>query len=122
LLTGSAQSTDALCSQARLQGEGEDSVKGQALGTEQGERLGGLAAAMFFNIPNNWYVNPTLILGRMLTIPYPDAICSLILSTPVNIIQANSYKNMIHRGPNVSLPKEIELDLSVGMHYMFHSP
>jgi hypothetical protein len=67
-------------------------------------------------------VNPTLIPDSLLTIPYPDAIRSLILSTPVNILQANSYKNMIHRGPNVSLPKEIELDLSVGMRYLFHSP
>jgi hypothetical protein len=67
-------------------------------------------------------VNPTLIPDSLLTISYPDAICSLILSTPVNILQANSYKNLIHRGPNVSLPKEIELDLSVGMCYMFRSP
>jgi hypothetical protein len=29
---------------------------------------------------------------------------------------------LIHCCPNVSLPLEIELDLSVGMRYMFHSP
>jgi hypothetical protein len=129
-LPGGAQSTHALRPETRPQGsrrhqgwqrEGEDGVERETFGAEQGERSSGLAAA-FFSIPNNWYVNPTLIPDRLLTIPYPDAIRSLILSTPVNIIQANSYKNLIHRGPNVSLPKEIELDLSVGMRYMFHSP
>lgn len=63
-----------------------------------------------------------LIPDSLLTIPYLDAVNSLILSMPVNIIQANSYKNLIHRGQNVTLPKEIELDLSVGMRYLFCSP
>jgi hypothetical protein len=65
---------------------------------------------------------PSLIPDSLLTVPYNIAINSLILSTPVNIIQANSYKNLIHRGPNVSLPRELELDLSVGMRYMFRFP
>ena len=105
------------------QREGEERAEEgfEALDAEQGEGSCGLGPH-FFSIPTNWYENPSLIPDSLLTVPYPIAIRSLILSTPVNIIQANSYKNMIHRGPNVSLPKEIELDLSVGMRYMFHSP
>jgi hypothetical protein len=125
-----AKSTAPLRTQAWTQGsrrhqgwqrEGEERAEEEVFSAEQGERSRGLAP-QFFSIPTNWYVNPTLIPDSLLTIPYPIAINSLILSTPVNIIQANSYKNLIHRGPNVSLPKEIELDLSVGMRYMFHSP
>jgi hypothetical protein len=127
-----AQTTAPLRAQTRTQGsrrhqgwqrEGEDRAQEESFdGAEQGERSGGLGRQCFIAIPSDWYVNSTLIPDRLLTIPYPDAIRSLVLSTPVNIIQANSYKNLIHRGPNVSLPKEIELDLSVGMRYMFHSP
>ena len=103
-------------------GEDEEEVTGSSGGEGQGERSRGLGREFYICIDNNWYVNPTLIPDSLLTVPYPVAIRSLVLSTPVNIIQANSYKNLIHRGPNVSLPKEIELDLSVGMKYMFRSP
>lgn len=88
----------------------------------QGQGAGHLSGGRVFEIPLNWYENFSLIPDSLLTIPFPDAVRSLILSTPVNIIQANSYKNLIHRGPNVSMPKEIELDLSVGMRYLFRSP
>src|SRR5882757_3607362 len=127
-----ASSTSALRSQAGSKGsrrhqgrqrEGEDCAEEESFNVaEQGERSGGLGRQFFIAIPSDWYVNSTLIPDSLLTIPYPDAIRSLILSTPVNILQANSYKNIIHRGPNVSLPKEIELDLSVGMRYLFRSP
>jgi hypothetical protein len=126
-----ASSTSSLRAQAWTQGsrrhqgwqrEGEDCGEEETFVVEQGERSGGLGRQCYIAIPSDWYVNPTLIPDSLLTVPYPDAIRSLILSTPVNILQANSYKNMIHRGPNVSLPKEIELDLSVGMRYLFRSP
>jgi hypothetical protein len=128
---GRPQSAAPLHSQAGSQGsrrherrrrEVEEEVGGlRFVGEGQGEAACDLGRN-FLCIDNNWYVNPLLIPDVLLTVPYPVAIRSLILSTPVNIIQANSYKFLIHRGPNVSLPKEIELDLSVGMRYLFRSP
>jgi len=73
-------------------------------------------------VPNEWYIDSRLIPDCLLKVPYDAAIKILILNTPVNILQANAYKNLIHRGPNVTLPREIELDLSVGFRYMFHTP
>ena len=105
------------------QGEGEEEVGGASglVVERQGEGARGLGRD-FYMISNDWYVNPLLIPDVLLTVPYPIAIRSLVLSTPVNIIQANSFKFSVHRGPNVRLPKDIELDLSVGMKYMFRSP
>ena len=103
------------------QGEDEEEAGGPCVVDERKGESARHLGGEFFCINTDWYVNPLLIPDELLTVPYPIAISSLILSTPVNIIQANSYKNMIHRGPNVSLPKEIELDLSVGMRYMFRT-
>jgi len=102
--------------------EGEEEAGGDLVVDERQGESARYLGSEFFCITTDWYVNPLSIPDELLTVPYPVAISSLILSTPVNIIQANSYKFVIHRGPNVSLPKEIELDLSVGMRYMFRSP
>jgi len=74
------------------------------------------------SVPNEWYIDSRLIPDSLLYVPYDEAIKILILNTPVSILQANAYKNLIHRGPNVILPREIELDLSVGFRYMFRTP
>jgi hypothetical protein len=58
----------------------------------------------------------------LLTIPYPTAINYLILNTPVNIVLASQFKDSIHCSPGVDIPREIELQLSVGARYMFRSP
>jgi hypothetical protein len=63
--------------------------------------------------------NPLLISDELLNVLYLVAICNLILCIPVNIIQTNFYKNLIHRDPNVNLPLDIELDLSVELKYLF---
>jgi len=128
---GRASATAPLRSKTRSQGsrrhqgwrrEDEEEVDGAGCVVVEGEGEAARGLGRFYKIANFWYVNPLLIPDELLTVPYPVAIRSLILSTPVNIIQANSYKYLIHRGPNVTIPKEIELDLSVGMRYMFRSP
>ena len=58
----------------------------------------------------------------LLTVPYPTAINYIILNTPVNIVLASQFKDSIHLSPGVNIPRELELQLSVGMRFMFHSP
>jgi len=58
----------------------------------------------------------------LLTVPYPTAINYVILNMPVNIVLTSQFKDSIHLSPSVNIPREIELQLSVGMRFMFHSP
>jgi hypothetical protein len=65
------------------------------------------------------YNQPCSYPDWLLTIPLPHAIDYIILNTPVNVVLASQFKNPVHRSPNISLPLEIEQQLSVGMNYMF---
>jgi hypothetical protein len=67
------------------------------------------------------YDQPHTYPDSLLTIPYPAAIKYIIVHTPVSVRLAAAYKNFIHRSPNVSLPKDIEYDLSVGQRFMFRT-
>lgn len=58
----------------------------------------------------------------LLTVPYPTAINYIILNTPVNIVLASQFKDSIHCSPGVIIPREIELQLSIGSRYMFRTP
>jgi len=58
----------------------------------------------------------------LLTVPYPTAINYIILNTPVNIVLASQFKDSIHCSPGVIIPREIELQLSIGSRFMFRSP
>jgi len=121
-LRSQTRSQGSQCHQGWIGEDGEEVDEASCFVVEgQGEGARDLGRD-FYMISNNWYVNPLLIPDVLLTVPYPVAIRSLLLSTPVNVLQANSFKFCVHRGPNVRLPKEIELDLSVGMKYMFRSP
>ena len=55
----------------------------------------------------------------ILTVPISQAVDFVLLNTPVNIIQASKFKNFVHLSPNIMAPKEIQMQLSVGMKYMF---
>ena len=57
----------------------------------------------------------------LLTIPTPLAVDYITLCTPVDVLLASQYKELIHVSPGVNLPKEISYELSVGMRFMFHS-
>jgi hypothetical protein len=57
----------------------------------------------------------------LLTVDYPTATNYIILNTPVNVVLASQFKDSIHLSPGVEIPRELELQLSVGMRYMFHS-
>ena len=57
----------------------------------------------------------------LLTIPTPIAIDYLTLYTPLNVLLASQYKELVHVSPGVTLPKEIAYNISVGMRFMFHS-
>ena len=57
----------------------------------------------------------------LLTIPTPMAVDYITLCTPINVLLASQYKDLIHVSPGVDLPKEISFELSVGMRFMFHS-
>jgi len=94
----------------------------------EGRRINSSTTAFCFlcfvnriDVPPSWYLNFHLIPDALLSVPYDMAVNKLILNTPLNILEANSYKSLIHRGPNVVIPREIELDLSVGFRYMFKS-
>ena len=67
------------------------------------------------------YDVPSSYPDRLLTIPLPNAINYIILNTPVNIVLASQFKDSIHCSPGVEIPREIELQLSVGMRFMFRS-
>ncbi len=86
------------------------------LAGQPGEAVLGLTPPRTFR-----YDNPASYPDQLLMIPFPTAIRYIILNTPVNIILASQFRNNVHRSPGVNIPKEIELDLSVGMRYMFHS-
>ena len=58
----------------------------------------------------------------LLTVPYPTAINYIILNTPVNIVLASQFKDSIHCSPGVIIPREIELQLSIGSRFMFRTP
>ncbi|KAF8828443.1 hypothetical protein HHX47_DHR3000031 [Lentinula edodes] len=59
---------------------------------------------------------------ELLTMPYPDAIRTILLQVPSDILDAAAYRSSVHIGPGVFLPLEYQMDLSVGQNYMFHSP
>ena len=46
----------------------------------------------------------------------------MLLNTPLSVIEASQFRSTVHRSPNVTLPNEIEHQLSVGMKFMFHRP
>jgi hypothetical protein len=58
----------------------------------------------------------------LLTVPHPIAVNYVILNTPVNVLLASQFKSYVHCSPGVTIPREIEYQLSVGMRYMLHSP
>lgn len=68
------------------------------------------------------YDRPTTYPDWLLNVPLPQAVRYVILNTPLEIVEAAQFKNHVHRSPGVTLPEDIEYQLSVGMRYMFHSP
>jgi hypothetical protein len=87
----------------------------------QGERKGESVVA-FIDVNPNWISNHQLIPDELLIVPFPVAVSNLILCMGVNIIQVNSYKNLIHRSPNVNLPLDIELDLKCWIEIFISMP
>ena len=59
---------------------------------------------------------------EVLYVPLPRAISAVNRNTPLQLLEAARFQSSIHIGPGVSIPKEIEHDLSVGIKYMFHQP
>jgi hypothetical protein len=131
-----SQTAEALHAQARAEGSESNTRRRRLYGQKekekedgfcwseevgQGERKGESVVA-FIDVDPNWISDYRLIPDELLIVPFPVAVSNLIFCTPVSIIQANSYKNLIHRGPNVNLPLDIELDLSVGLKYLFPRP
>jgi len=57
----------------------------------------------------------------LLILPYPSVLSYLILNTYIDVICTNQFMNIVHRSPDVSIPKNIEYQLSVGLKYMFPS-
>jgi hypothetical protein len=68
------------------------------------------------------YDNPLSYPDFLLTINSHLAITYIILNTPVDVILASQFKNIVHKSPNVEIPLHIEHQLSVGMKYMFLQP
>ena len=66
------------------------------------------------------YDMPATYPDWLLTVPLPSAVEYIILNTPVNVILASQFKYHVHRSPGVTMPEDIEFQLSVGMKYMFH--
>ena len=66
-----------------------------------------------------WYNIPASYPDWLLTVPISQAVDFVLLNTPVNIIRASKFKNFVHLSPDVVVPKEIQMQLSVGMKYMF---
>ena len=58
----------------------------------------------------------------ILTVPLTQAIAFVHLHTPRDILDAAKFRKYIHLSPGVSVPVEIQRDLSVGMKYMFRQP
>lgn len=65
---------------------------------------------------------PSSIPDSWCDLPLPEAVRMVIMNTSIDIIEASRFRNYIHVGPGVSIPKEIEWDLSVGMKYLFYQP
>jgi hypothetical protein len=98
--------------QARRQGT-------EAAGQGQRETLGAGSAEM----------SKSFIFGAPWTIPdhvlcwsLPRGIDFIILNTPVDILLAAQFKNVVHRSPGVNLPDSIAQMLSVGQNYLFYQP
>ena len=65
------------------------------------------------------YRNPHSLPDSILEVPYPVAINMLISHTPSNIILASSYRSLIHESDGVTVPPNIQLEMSVGMKFLF---
>lgn len=88
----------------------------------QGEGPGELTSPKNLNVTHFRYDLPSSYPDWLLTIPYPTAISYIHLNTPIEILLAAQFRSSVHISPGVSLPKEIQNQLSVGMKYMFHNP
>jgi hypothetical protein len=65
------------------------------------------------------YDCPSTYPNWLLTVSLPCLIDYIILNTPVNIVHTSQFKSCVHIGPNISIPFDIQQQLSVGMNYMF---
>jgi len=97
------------------EGEEEQQVGGNSAPYLGEFTTGGSLQPLRYDVPSSYP-------DWLLTVPYPTAINYIILNTPVNIVHASQFKDSIHLSPGVEIPREIELQLSVGMRFMFHSP
>ena len=68
------------------------------------------------------YGNPESIPDEVIELPLPQAVSWVILNPPESFIAAAKFRKHVHRGPGVSIPENLEHNLSVGMKYLFHQP
>jgi hypothetical protein len=79
----------------------------------QGERKGRKEVDRTIN-----YADPSTYPDAWLSMPLPKAISLLRLHIPLDLLSAAQFKQRVHCSPGVSLPEEIELNLSIGMRFM----
>ena len=101
----------------RRQKLGQTQRNDQGRGEGQGEEEGAVMKSRPFR-----YDIPSSFPDWLLTVPLHRAVNHIILNTPVNVILASQFKSNIHLSTGVSMPLELQNDLSVGLRYMFHSP
>ena len=114
---------------------GKKSSKGHKWREEQGEREGSSRAQKDWgkeaeevvemrptSMMNFNYNVPASYLDWLLKVPTSLAVQFVLLNMPVNIIKAAQFKTNVHLSTRVTVPLNIQMQLSVGMKYMFPNP
>lgn len=104
--------------EARSEGHrscGQEAEKsGQIEEGYEGQGKGQVAGTIRFR-----YDDPNTYPDCWLTIPHPKAVGLLISNTPLYVLEAARFRNNIHLSSDVVVPLELQMQLSVGLKYMF---
>ena len=94
----------------------------QAERQRQAQRQGRQAGSQGEQVDGYVHGFPRSLPDRVLTMSNAAAIDYVLLNTPISVIEASRFRNIVHLAPNVYVPLEYQYDLSVGLKYMYSAP
>ena len=69
-----------------------------------------------------WMSQPQTMPDYLLSLPLPDTVNIILANASLRYLNELKYAQYVHLSPDVSVPRDILFQLSVGAKYMFHQP